>query len=163
MLTETQSNNSSLLNLYIQLSIFCTGTSIIVKLRRRAINNTLSMAECKTFCSKIVCSETMSAPLQVGCQVQATSIGIILYVVLQTSKLWMSPDVGLETRCENKNKLGRLPSISFILHKPCPLGTEFKDTVNGKTYIMLFLEFQRGQVEMPIRDANSRLHGATAA
>ena len=62
-----------------------------------------------------------------------------------------------------KNKLGGLPNISFILRKPCPLGTEFKDTCDGETSIMLYLEIQRGRVEMPIRYPENRLHGATAA
>jgi hypothetical protein len=62
-----------------------------------------------------------------------------------------------------KNKLGGLPNISFILRKPVPLGTEFKDLCDGETAIMLFLEIQRGRVEMPIRYPENRLHGATAA
>jgi hypothetical protein len=62
-----------------------------------------------------------------------------------------------------KNKLGGLPNVSFICRKPAPLGTEFKDTADGKTSIMLFLEIQRGRFEMPIRHPENRLHGATAA
>jgi hypothetical protein len=62
-----------------------------------------------------------------------------------------------------KNKLGGLPNISFILRKPCPLGSEFKDTCDGETGILLFVEIQRGRVEMPIRYPENRVHGATAA
>jgi hypothetical protein len=62
-----------------------------------------------------------------------------------------------------KNKLDGPPNISFILRKPVPLGTEFKDLCDGETAIMLFLEIQRRRVEMPIRCPENRLHGATAA
>jgi hypothetical protein len=62
-----------------------------------------------------------------------------------------------------EQKLGRLPNISFICRKPVQLGTEFKDTADGETSIMLFLEIQWGQAELPIRHPENRLHGATAA
>jgi hypothetical protein len=37
-----------------------------------------------------------------------------------------------------KNELGGLPNTSFICRKPVPLGTEFKDTADGETSVMLF-------------------------
>ena len=56
-----------------------------------------------------------------------------------------------------------MPNISFILCKPCPLGTDFTDIVDGETSIILFLDFQRGRVEMPIRYFKNCLHGETIA
>jgi hypothetical protein len=46
-----------------------------------------------------------------------------------------------------KNKLGGLPNFSFICCKPAPLGTEFKDTADGKTSLMLFLEIQGAKLK----------------
>ena len=48
-------------------------------------------------------------------------------------------------------KHGGLPSISFIMRKPKPLGTEFKCVADGSTGIMLFLELQEGKERMGTR------------
>jgi hypothetical protein len=71
-----------------------------------------------------------------------------------------------ETMCAwkpRKNKTGGLPNISFIFRKPEPLGTEFKSGCCPETGIMLFLEIQRGKVEMPKWSQFFRELGATAS
>ena len=42
-------------------------------------------------------------------------------------------------------KKGGLPNISYIQRKPRPLGTEFKDTCDALTSMMLHLEIQKGE------------------
>ena len=42
-------------------------------------------------------------------------------------------------------KTGDLPNISYVLRKPEPLGTEFKNVVDGMTGNMLWLELQEGK------------------
>ena len=44
--------------------------------------------------------------------------------------------------------LGDLPNISFVIRKPVPLGTEFKNIACTATKIMLYLEVQRGKLPM---------------
>ena len=58
-------------------------------------------------------------------------------------------------------KTGDLPNLSFVKHKPEPLGTEFKNIVDGMTGAMLWLEIQEGKVQMPTKE-HQRL-GPTAA
>jgi len=60
------------------------------------------------------------------------------------------------------SKTGNLPHLSFILRKPKPLGTEFKNMVCGATRIMLALEIQEGKLPMRKKEHCARL-GATAA
>jgi hypothetical protein len=43
---------------------------------------------------------------------------------------------------------GGLPNISFIQRKPKPLGTEFKNSADGESGVMLFLEIQEGKKGM---------------
>ena len=50
-----------------------------------------------------------------------------------------------------KTKTGGLPNITYILRKPEPLGTEFKNACCPKSGVMLFMELQRGRRGM--RDA----------
>ena len=45
-------------------------------------------------------------------------------------------------------KLGGLPNISYIMRKPQPLGTEFKNIVCGMSGLMLWLEIQEGKDRM---------------
>jgi len=40
---------------------------------------------------------------------------------------------------------GNLPHLSYILRKPEPLGTEFKNVCCSKTGVLLFLEVQKGK------------------
>jgi len=65
--------------------------------------------------------------------------------------------------CPNKNKTGGLPSISFTLQNPEPLGTEFKCGACSETGIMLYLEIQRGKVEMLKWSSKYCELGATAS
>jgi hypothetical protein len=60
------------------------------------------------------------------------------------------------------SKTGNLPNLSYILRKPKPLGTEFKNIVCGTTRIMLALEIQEGKFPMREKQHCARL-GATAA
>ena len=60
------------------------------------------------------------------------------------------------------SKLGGLPNISFILRKPEPLGTEFKNICCGETGIMQCLEICRGKEGMKEKRLQREL-GATAA
>jgi hypothetical protein len=60
------------------------------------------------------------------------------------------------------SKTGNLPHLSFILRKPKPLGTEFKNMVCGATRMMLALEIQEGKFPMREKEHCQRL-GATAA
>jgi hypothetical protein len=60
------------------------------------------------------------------------------------------------------SKTGNLPNLSYILRKPKPLGTEFKNIVCGTTRIMLALEIQEGKFPMREKQHCTRL-GATAA
>ena len=56
--------------------------------------------------------------------------------------------------------LGGLPFLSFILWKPKPLGTEFKNIACSVTGIMLHLEIQHGKIPMQ-KAKHSEEHGAT--
>lgn len=61
-----------------------------------------------------------------------------------------------------KTKLGGLPNISFVIRKPCPLGTEFKDLDSTVTSVITYLEIQQGK--MPTRKAlYPKDYGTTAA
>ena len=60
------------------------------------------------------------------------------------------------------SKTGGLPNISFILRKPEPLGTEFKNICCGETGIMQCLEICRGKEGMKEKRLQREL-GATAA
>jgi hypothetical protein len=59
-------------------------------------------------------------------------------------------------------KTGDLPHLSYILRKPEPLGTEFKNIACTITGVFLHLEIQRGK--LPMRALRyTALHGVTAA
>ena len=45
-------------------------------------------------------------------------------------------------------KTGTLPNLSFVKRKPEPLGTEFKNLVDGISGHMLWLELQEGKERM---------------
>ena len=45
-------------------------------------------------------------------------------------------------------KSGNLPNLSFVARKPEPLGTEFKNLVDGMTGALLWLEIQEGKERM---------------
>ena len=60
-----------------------------------------------------------------------------------------------------KTKTGGLPNITYILRKPEPLGTEFKNGCCSKTGVMTFMELQRGKNGMKEAQYNREL-GATA-
>ena len=47
---------------------------------------------------------------------------------------------------------GGLPNISFIKRKPEPLGTEFKNIVDGLTVQILWLEIQEGKDRMKTKE-----------
>ena len=60
-------------------------------------------------------------------------------------------------------KTGGLPNISFIIRKPEPLGTEFKDTACKKVRgAIKHLELQRGKMGMRSKEYCAEM-GATAA
>jgi hypothetical protein len=59
-------------------------------------------------------------------------------------------------------KNGNLPHISHIMRKPVDLGTEFKNTADAETDIMMFLEIQKGRDPMRAMPY-SMAYGATAA
>jgi hypothetical protein len=46
-------------------------------------------------------------------------------------------------------KRGGLPHLSFIMRKPEPFGTEFKNTCCGRTGVMMALEVQRSKKNTP--------------
>ena len=60
-----------------------------------------------------------------------------------------------------KTKTGGLPNITYILRKPEPLGSEFKNGCCAKTGVMAFMELQRGKVGMKYARYNREL-GASA-
>ena len=60
------------------------------------------------------------------------------------------------------SKTGGLPNIPFILRKPEPIGTEFKNICCGKTVIIQCLEIQRGKEGMKEKPLQKDL-GTTAA
>ena len=45
-------------------------------------------------------------------------------------------------------KLRGLPNISYIMRKPQPLGTEFKNLVCGMSRLMLWLEIHEGKEQI---------------
>ena len=45
-------------------------------------------------------------------------------------------------------KTGGLPNLSYIARKPKPLGTEFKNIVDGMSGVMMWLEIQEGKNRM---------------
>lgn len=49
---------------------------------------------------------------------------------------------------------GGLPNITFLVRKPEPLGTEFKDVCDGTHGVMLYLEIQEGRDGMRIKPVN---------
>ena len=124
--------------------------------------------EIRRFFPKAFADETCSNPAEDNCDSWYPITALLEDLNLnQHHTIWASnikAMVELKSGWKSwKNKLGRLPNILFILCKPSPLRTEFKDTVDCKTSVTLCLEFQRRQVEMPIRYPENRLHGATAA
>lgn len=58
-------------------------------------------------------------------------------------------------------KTGGLPNISFIMRKPVPLGTEFKNVCCSVTGIMLYVEVQRGKDGMKKKHPSNGIYGAT--
>jgi len=62
---------------------------------------------------------------------------------------------------ERTTKTVRLPHLSFIVRKPEPLGTEFKNLVDGVTGTMLWLEIQEGKER--IKKKQFQNMGSTAA
>ena len=58
-------------------------------------------------------------------------------------------------------KTGTLPNISFIKRKPEPLGTEFKNIVDGISGNMVWLEIQEGKDRM--KDKEYHNLGSTIA
>lgn len=52
---------------------------------------------------------------------------------------------------------GGLPHLSFIQRKPRPLRTEFKNTADAESGIMLFLEIQKGRLGMRNGEFNAEL------
>ena len=61
-----------------------------------------------------------------------------------------------------QTRFGRLPSISYIIRKPEPLGTEYKNICCPITGVMTFMEIQRGKARM-FQMRLQRELGATAA
>ena len=59
-------------------------------------------------------------------------------------------------------KTGGLPNLSFVTRKPEPLGTEFKNIVDGMTGAMLWLEIQEGKERMRQREYTQDLGGTAA-
>jgi len=59
-------------------------------------------------------------------------------------------------------KTGGLPNLSFVARKPEPLGTEFKNIVDGMTGAMLWLEIQEGKERMRQREYTQDLGGTAA-
>ena len=48
----------------------------------------------------------------------------------------------------HKTRFGRLSNISYIIHKPEPLGTEFITVCCPNTGVMTYMEIQRGKEGM---------------
>ena len=61
-----------------------------------------------------------------------------------------------------QTRFGRLPNISYIIRKPEPLGTEYKNICCPITGVMTFMEIQRGKAGMSQMRLQREL-GATAA
>jgi hypothetical protein len=75
--------------------------------------------------------------------------------------LWISVDKSISAWKPRTTDKGGLPNISFIIHKPTPLGTEFKSTACPITGVLRCLEIRRGKQGMAHKKYNS-LIGATA-
>ena len=58
-------------------------------------------------------------------------------------------------------KTGGLPNISYIKRKPEPIGTEFKNVVDGIAGNIIWLEIQEGQERMKTKEFQNL--GSTAA
>ena len=58
-------------------------------------------------------------------------------------------------------KTGNLPNLSYVKRKPEPLGTEFKNIVDGLIGVMLWMEIQEGKVRMSTKEFQSL--GSTCA
>ena len=54
---------------------------------------------------------------------------IIIYLFITNSKVYV---IFLIT-----TKIGGLPNLSYVMRKPKPLGTEFKNIIDGLTGVML--------------------------
>ena len=76
--------------------------------------------------------------------------------------LWDLADETMSAFRPRTTKLGGLPNISFVLRKPEPLGSEFKDTGCKKIGCMKHLELQMGKLIMREKDFCKEI-GATAA
>ena len=59
-------------------------------------------------------------------------------------------------------KIGGLPNLSFVACKPEPLGTEFKNIVDGMNGAMLWLKIQEGKKRMQQREYTQDLGGTAA-
>ena len=76
--------------------------------------------------------------------------------------LWHILDETMSALRPRKSKTGNLPNITFLLRKPEPLGTEFKDSGCSVHGGLRFLEIQRGRLGMHEKEFWSEL-GATGA
>ena len=59
-------------------------------------------------------------------------------------------------------KTGGLPNLSFVARKPKPLGTEFKNVVDGMSGVMMWLEIQEGKERMRALEHTQAFGGTTA-
>ena len=57
-------------------------------------------------------------------------------------------DESMSSYMPRTTKTGTLPNLSYVARKPEPLGTEFKNIVDGVTGVLLWLEIQEGKQRM---------------
>ena len=63
-------------------------------------------------------------------------------------------------RCRT-TKTGGLPNLSYVACKPKPLGTEFKNVVDGMSGVMMWLEIQKGKDQLRALEHTQSLGGTT--
>jgi hypothetical protein len=60
----------------------------------------------------------------------------------------ITPDESMSAWRPRTTETGHLPHLTYCPRKPEPFGTELKDTADGRTGIMRYLEIQEGEKEM---------------
>ena len=68
----------------------------------------------------------------------------------------------LTSFCRRTTKTGGLPNLSYVARKPKPLGTEFKNVVDGMSGVMMWLEIQEGKERMRALEHTQALGGTAA-
>ena len=86
---------------------------------------------------------------------------ISLFYIFSTEKLTYMSTPLLVLSSFRTTATDGLPNLSFIKRKPEPLGTEFKNLVDGLSGQMIWLDIQEGVSRMPKKEFSKM--GGTAA